>query len=200
MTPCARLGRTRQEVPREWLGARAVDQDAERARRQGERAAAAGRPVWVEGSLAVWQGTLQDSWVAARLGEWLELCADEASAHRVTTADLVAVLSGLGRGRLDLAVLSPRRALEPCQLEGAVRALEDARSEGLVGASGLASVGGSAAVLANWRFADAFDAVAFVDPLPSEATALARERRASLVALGSDEPGADFVVRFEDGA
>ncbi|MGE0002754.1 MAG: hypothetical protein AB7F50_01765 [Fimbriimonadaceae bacterium] len=182
MSRLVRLGRTAQELPREWLGLRPGDKVVE------------GRPFWVEGSPARWQGALRDSWIAARLGEWLELCGDEESAHRTLTADLVALLSGFGKGKIDLAVLSPRRALEPFQLEGAVRALEDARTEGLVGATGLASAGGSLSVLANWRFADAFDAVAFQGGIPEEARAVASERRSSLVVIEDGE--ADFLVRF----
>lgn len=189
MISLVRLGRTGLDVPRDWEGHRGPTD-----------AWTPGRPLWVEGSPVPWQGQLRESWIAARLGLWLELSGDEASAHRTVTADLVALLSGFGKGKIDLAVLSPGRAVETFQLDGAVRALEDARSEGLLGATGLASRGGAMAVLANWRFTDAFDAVAFEGEVPREARVMAAERRTSIVALAPSAEPADFVVRFPGGS
>lgn len=122
-----------------------------------------------------------------RGGADVDKARDAGHAEALVGADLVQALSALGVTQLDFFALRMRRTLELDQLDGAVRALEGAREDGLVRSIAASFEGPAQAAMLNWQFRDAFDLVI----APAEWTSvksLARERRVAFVAeLG--EPG-----------
>lgn len=170
MSAAAPLGRTGLLVPRRWV----------RAHEAGPGAG----PVLLDGSLALWGPKLHGSWLAVVLETSATTAPDADSAHRLTEADLVAAFCCLGRPEVGMACLRAPSALEAWQLEGAVRALAEARDSGQAQALGLYGARSAAALLANWRYTDAFDAVlADCKVFDAEVVALAHGRRTTLVSL-----------------
>lgn len=94
-----------------------------------------------------------------RGGEDIEVATDERHASHLLQAQLIQVLSCLGRPQIDFFCFKVRKGLEEFQINGALSALEEARQDGLVKWIGLSSEGPALAALGTWQFHDAFDVV-----------------------------------------
>ncbi|GIV08798.1 MAG: hypothetical protein KatS3mg019_0889 [Fimbriimonadales bacterium] len=119
--------------------------------------------------------------------------SDARVAANLIQSHLVETLCAIGRERVDYYFLSLHESPSEAQLSGALEALEVARQEGQIGATGLAAWGDPFSMLALWRSHDAFEVVL----LPHEANTLqtllpeARARRAGIV-IPADAPDEAF--------
>lgn len=119
--------------------------------------------------------------------------SDARVAANLIQSHLIETLCAIGREHIDYYFLSLHESPTESQLSGALEALEIARQEGQIGATGLAAWGNPLAMLALWRSHDAFE----VALLPCEADALqtllpeARARRAGVI-IPADAPDEAF--------
>ncbi|MES1227454.1 MAG: hypothetical protein ABUL72_02220 [Armatimonadota bacterium] len=121
----------------------------------------------------------------------LERATSESHANDLLSAVLIQHLSSLGRGQLDFFFVQVRRALEEFQWAGLLAAVEEARHHGLIRFLGLEVCGPTVAVLAQWRFHDAFEVVMAPRNRENEhnfeaVQAAAKERRTGLVSTHPD--------------
>jgi hypothetical protein len=157
--------------------------------------AALRKPVWLEGNGTEWQGALAGAWIGAAVGRSVRIAADEEGACTAFEADFLCLMRSLGTDRVGLVCLHAPTALEPWQRAGAIRAAQGLLEDGLAEAFGLAMPRSAPALLANWRFDDAFDAV--VGPcaaFSAEVASLARERRTTLVATDGECASAEVKI------
>lgn len=119
--------------------------------------------------------------------------SDARVAANLIQSHLIETLCAIGREHIDYYFLSLHESPTEAQLSGALEALEIARQEGQVGATGVAAWGAPVAMLALWRSHDAFE----VAMLPREADALqtllpeARARRVGVI-IPTDTPHEAF--------
>ncbi len=89
-------------------------------------------------------------------------CSRAPDAHwakNFIEAKLVSVLSCIRQDHLDFFFLDYAGPWEEAQINGALEAMESARTEGLIRFAGLNASGNDLATLAMWQFHDAFDAI-----------------------------------------
>lgn len=155
--PASLLGRTNQSFPPVWLSlsATAGGNPAELA----EAASNSGTVIDVSSSPALWGGMLRskESTFLYRGGGDIEVATDERHASDLLQAQLIQVLSCLGRQQIDFFYFKVRKGLEEFQINGALAALDEAKQDGLVRWIGLSSEGPALATLGAWQFHDAFD-------------------------------------------
>lgn len=89
----------------------------------------------------------------------IERATSENHAFDLVQAELIQILSCIGRMNLDFFMLSVRNPLEKFQINGALSALGHAVEEGLISHVGLNVKGSATTSLALWQFHDAFDIV-----------------------------------------
>lgn len=155
--PASLLGRTNQGFPPVWLSLSAAP-----GGNPAELAAAAAKSstvIDVTSSPALWGGMLRgaDCTFLYRGGEDIEVATDERHASDLLQAQLIQVLSCLGRPQIDFFCFKVRRGLEEFQINGALSALDEAKQDGLVKWIGLSCEGPALAALGAWQFHDAFD-------------------------------------------
>jgi hypothetical protein len=186
------FGRTNRILPAVWFW---LEIPTDREAAEGMAAALGGSPADVSASPGYWGPLLRgcDSPVVIRGRSDFERAASDEDAFGAVQADIIAALSALGRTEIDFFALPIRRALEERQIEGALRALEDARTDGLIRHPSLLASGPALAVRSVWQFHDAFEAL-FCDAGPeAESLApLARSRRVGLCIRGGE--GGDAVM------
>jgi len=131
-----------------------------------------------------------DDWVALTGSRDYENATDSTHAIDLVQANLIQLLSAIGRESVDFFFLPVRRTVEEFQIAGALEALESARQDGHIRFLGLQCVGSPFAALGVWQFHDAFEVVRMrrsqsdheaYDTL----SPLARERRVGVV---TDQP------------
>ncbi len=88
-----------------------------------------------------------------------ENATDESHACSLVQANLIELLSSIGREMIDIYFLRVRRMAEEFQISGVLQALEWAKQEGHVGHIALSCDGPSFATLGVWQFHDAFEAL-----------------------------------------
>lgn len=110
-----------------------------------------------------------------------ERATDSTHAIDLVQANLIQLLSAVGRETMDFFFLPVRSNVEEFQISGALEALESARQDGHIRFVGLQCVGSPFATLGLWQFHDAFDVVRM--PVSAEETLapLARERRVGVI-------------------
>jgi len=119
----------------------------------------------------------------------ISMAGDARIASVFLQSHIVETLCAVGRDHIDYYFLSFDQPMGEAQLSGALEALEIARQEGQIRATGIAGYGDPTRVLALWRTHDAFE----VALIPNEPTALqslvpeARHRRTGVV-LHSEQP------------
>jgi hypothetical protein len=156
------FGRTNEALPDVWL--RLVAPSLPTDGWIGDLVSAAvatGAPLDVTAAPVLWGPALRREglFLVAFGTHEPEHATDSDHACDLVSAHLVQVLSALGRPSLDLYFLTVRRAWEEHQTDGALRALESARADGLVRHVGLSVAGSPLAALGLWQFRDAFEAV-----------------------------------------
>lgn len=111
-------------------------------------------------------------------------CSRAPDAHwakNFIEAKLVSVLSCLRQDHLDFFFLDYSGPWEEAQINGALEAIESARTEGLIRFSGLNASGNDLATLAMWQFHDAFDAILMSPESFTTLGPIAHERRAGVL-------------------
>lgn len=184
------FGRTNLALPDVWLRLVAPPEPAD-GWIEGLVAAAvdSGAPLDVSAAPVLWGPPLRGSspFLVAFGTNEPEAATDSDHACDLVSAHLIQVLSSLGRSGLDLYFLTVRRAWEEHQVDGALRALEAARADGLVRHVGLAASGPPLAALSVWQFRDAFE-VLFVPDAEADAALrpLAEARRVGVLSGAPD--------------
>lgn len=181
------FGRTNRAFPRRWH-ALAIPGSESEAELMAEAAGSA--PVDISASPAYWGRWLREREcpLIVRGRTDFEQARDEGQAFDLVQAHLVTVLSCAGRSCIDFFALPIRRAVEEHQVEGALRAMEEARNDGLIRHPALLADGPALAVRSVWQFHDAFEALFCpAGPELEQLAPLAASRRVGVCALG--EPG-----------
>lgn len=153
------LGRTNRAFPPVWLSL-SDPSDPGDAEPLVQAAIESGLPIDVTASPARWGGLLrnhEEPFVTCIGNADYASAVDATHATDLVQANLIEILSCLGRPRLDIYWLRVLRAVEEFQIAGALEALESARQEGHVGYLGLFAQGPGLAVQAVWQFHDAFE-------------------------------------------
>jgi len=185
------FGRTNRALPRRWHALAIPNEEAEAERMA---AAAGSSPVDISASPAYWGRVVRglDCPLIVRGRTDFEQATDEGQAFDLVQAHLVTVLSCAGRACIDFFALPIRRAIEEHQVEGALRAMEEARGDGLILHPTLLVQGPALAVRSVWQFHDAFEAVLCpVGEDLDQLAPLAADRRVGLCAIG---PGASHAA------
>lgn len=187
------FGRTNRTFARVWLSLQANEGPAEGwAPQLADAAADSGAVLDISNQPGYWGELLRGRDVPLLAFGGTE-CENAVSADHATdllSAHIFQTLSSLGRIGLDFYFLRVRRGWEEFQVDGAFRALETAREDGLIRHFGLWAEGHPLAVLGWWQFRDAFEAVMIPHHPRAEDYAetlapLARERRVGLVGCQS---------------
>lgn len=181
------FGRTNVRLPAVWLSPRLPEKSEELAM-FGERLAQTPTVIDVSGQLALWGSFLRqtNNPVMAIGSEDALRSTSERHASDLTEANLLQILSSIGRETLDFYFLPVRRAWEEYQLSGVFSALESARSDGHLRFIGLAAESSPLAALGVWQFHDAFEAVLCDEAGYSQLSPLARERRVGVLGRNLD--------------
>lgn len=159
-----------------------------------EHAVATGLPIDVTGQAILCGPLLRESTspvVYCLSDEYIRVTGGPMS-HNVVQAELVQLLSSLGRTSVDIVLIPIRRRPEDAQMFAALDALQEAREDGLIGHLGFKAVGGPFAVMSTWTLFDAFELAV----LPAEngellelAMPMAQERRVGVVFAGQGPAG-----------
>jgi aryl-alcohol dehydrogenase-like predicted oxidoreductase len=188
------LGRTNREFPHVWLSFGQCA--AGEAPAIAEAALASGLPMDVTGQLGLWGGLLRGAGVVIsyRSTTDIERSTSRAHAFDLIQAELIQVLSSIGRDHVDFYFFSLRRRLEDFQLEGAIEALDSNREDGVIKYLGFNPKSSPVAALSTWQFNDAFDVVmlpvnAEEDDLYCALAPLAKTRRVGIVGCRPDANG-----------
>ncbi|MDR3689072.1 MAG: hypothetical protein P4L46_06810 [Fimbriimonas sp.] len=181
------LGRTNRVFPPVWLSL-AIGPGGEDLNALVAAAIEADAPIDVSSHPALWGGKLRGSSpVLMCAGNFdFENATSESHASDLVQANLIEVLSSIGRERIDFFFLRCRRMTEEYQISGALQTLDWAKEEGLVGHIGISSDGPSMATLGFWQFHDAFEVLLvprnhYDDESYRTLSPLARERRVGIV-------------------
>jgi len=158
-----------------------------------EAAIALGVPIDITSQPALWgqylRGTVSP--LVAFGGQEIERATSEGHASDLVQANLIELLSSVGRICLDFYFLRVRRALEEFQISGALSALEAARHEGHIRFLGLGAIGHSVGVRSIWQFHDGFEVLAISregsNGDPGGLVSLALERRVGVLTI-TDNP------------
>lgn len=181
------LGRTNLEFPPVWLtlGLGADPKGLARL------AVLSRVPLDISSNPALWGGHirgLEFQALAVNPGD-VERATSEKHAYDLVQAHLIETLCNLGRETLDFYLLRIRRALSEFQINGALAALEDARTEGHVRFVGLKSEGSPYAALSTIQFHDAFEVLMFEgERARATLMPLAQSKRIGTIEVGRGSP------------
>jgi len=147
-----------------------------------------GAPIDVTSHPALWGGKMRgtDATLVAVGNDDYERATDEGHACSLTQANLIQLLSAIGRETIDIFYFRVRRMAEEFQISGALQALELAKQEGHIRFIGLCCDGPPFGTLGAWQFHDAFESLLVPrNHYDKEAydtlSPLARERRVGIV-------------------
>jgi hypothetical protein len=181
------LGRTNRVFPSVWLsfslgsGGEDLDSLVKSVLDQNV-------PIDITSHPALWGGKMRGTRATLMTigNSDFERASDESHACDLVQANLIEVLSSIGREQIDFYFLRVRRMVEEYQISGALQALEMAKQEGHVGYIGICCDGPSMATLGSWQFHDAFETLLVprnhYDPESYDTLApLARERRVGII-------------------
>ena len=179
------LGRTNRAFPRAWHSL-ALPSDAPEEQATGALANAivrAGSVIDITSAPALWGGLMRgtEALLMIRGGSEIENAPSEKIACDLIQAHLVQILSAIGREWIDFYFLQIRDDLPDHQIDGALRALENAKQEGHVRHLGIECLGVADRVLRLWGRRDAFE-VALLHAEDSDLIGHANVRRVGIVA------------------
>ncbi|MFQ3611860.1 MAG: hypothetical protein SNJ72_10250 [Fimbriimonadales bacterium] len=119
----------------------------------------------------------------------ISMAGDARIASVFLQSHIIEMLCAIGREHIDYYFLSLDQPIGEAQLSGALEALEIARQEGQIRATGIACYGDPLRTLALWRTHDAFEVALIPDepPLLQALLPEARHRRVGVV-LRSEQP------------
>ncbi len=180
-------GRTNRVFPPIWLSLAHSGQHAD-LDALAAAALASNAPIDVTSQPALWGGKLRGSTatlVAIGNADY-ETGTDEDHARTKVQANLLELLSAVGRESLDIYYLRVRHKTTEYRISGALQALETAKQDGIIGHIGLCCDGPALGVLGVWQFHDAFETLLVPrNHLCSESydtlSPLAKERRVGIV-------------------
>lgn len=129
------------------------------------------------------------------LGFAYETAANASHAADLVSADLLQVMALAGTATGLLVTLPVRTPLWGGQVEGALRALEGARDDGIVRHLGVRVAGPWAMVEPTWRRHDGFEFAVCPPETAEEVLSFASGRRVGVVVSGT-RPGAYRLVRI----
>lgn len=143
----------------------------------------------ISGNLGVLGYQLQQTScrISVQAGRTVEGSDSEEGAYHAMSAEILQVISALGRQKVDFFYWRYHRALEEFQINGAIRALADGKEEGLIDFVGLRLEGHPLVAMSLIRFHDAFETLMLPQAI-GDAEALvedARARRIGIVWYGS---------------
>lgn len=179
------LGRTNRAFPRAWHSL-VLPSDAPEEQAAGALANAivrAGSVIDITSAPALWGGLMRgtEALLMIRGGSEIENAPSEKIACDLIQAHLVQILSAIGREWIDFYFLQIRDDLPDHQIDGALRALENAKQEGHVRHLGIECLGVADRVLRLWGRRDAFE-VALLHAEDSDLIGHANVRRVGIVA------------------
>ncbi len=116
-----------------------------------------------------------------------ETAGSSSQTVDTVSAALLQAMTLIGAPRVGLAVLPVRQPLWGGQIEGALRALESARQDGVVRFVGLRVAGPWPMVEPVWRRHDAFEFALAGEAALDDVAAFARSRRVGVVGIGSGD-------------
>jgi len=131
------------------------------------------------------------------VGHAYEGAANAGHAADLVAADLMQAMSLAGASSGLLVTMPVRQAMWGGQMDGALRALEGARQDGIVRHLGLRIAGPWGLVEPAWRSHDAFEFVVCPATLAEQASGLASERRVGLVSAGASPFGQATLVEVQ---
>lgn len=147
-----------------------------------------GAPIDISSHTALWGGKMRGTTATllAVGNDDYERATDEGHACSLVQANLIEILSSIGRETIDIYYFRVRRMAEEFQISGALQALELAKQEGHIGHIGICCDGPSFGTLGAWQFHDAFETLLVPrNHYDSESydtlSPLARERRVGIV-------------------
>jgi len=126
-----------------------------------EAAASAKVPLDITSQPGLWGGRLreEDAFFTFVGSSDFAGAPTRTEAANCLEADVIQVLSSIGREVLDVYFLRVRGPVQEFRVEGALEALEAARQEGHIRFVGLCCDGDPAAAMSLWQFHDAFELV-----------------------------------------
>lgn len=149
-------------------------------------------PIDVSSQPGLWGQYLREaeSPLVAFGGQEIERATSQEHASDLVQANLIELLTSVGRLQLDFYFVKVARTLQEVQIVGALAALEAARHDGHVRFLGLAVTGSPTEARAVWQFHDAFEAIAMPWDAssndPGGLVALAKSRRVGVLTIGGD--------------
>lgn len=152
------LGRTNRVFPSIWLSL-SQPTHPDGLNSLVAAAIATGAPIDVTSQPALWGGKLRgsNSTLLAIGSADYEYATSEDHAFGLTQANLVELLSCIGRETIDIFYFRVRTGAQEYQISGALRALELAKQDGHVRYIGLCCDGPPLITLGLWQFHDAFE-------------------------------------------
>ena len=177
------LGRTNRTFPKVWLRLAARPNTSPSELVCG--ALAEGSVTDISLNPALWGGQMRgtDSLLMAVGSADIRRATSRAHSADLIQANLIEILSAIGREWIDFYFLPATEPLSDDQVEGALEALEGAIQEGHIKHLGLACLGTTEAARSIWRNHDAFEVVLLGQSL-SEADSNALSNYASARRVG----------------
>ena len=151
------FGRTNERVPRLWFGLMPGGDPEELVSAVCEEPCV----VEVSGHTGMYGHLLwgKDVQIATIGGADIVRATDATHAGTLVGMHLVETLSALGRPGIDYYFLKVQAGVTEEQINGALNALDEAKSEGVIRFIGLYVEGAAQSVMGLWQFHDAFEAV-----------------------------------------
>ncbi|MBV6456948.1 MAG: hypothetical protein HONBIEJF_00053 [Fimbriimonadaceae bacterium] len=190
------FGRTNQVFPQDWI-ALAAPSDPAQIEPLVAAAVAFDSPIDITSQPGLWGrylGTSSPPLMAIGGGD-IARATSPNQASDFIQANLIELLSSIGRHCIEFFFLRVIRNLEDFQIVGALEALESARHDGHIRYFGLDAARNPNGARATWQLHDAFEVVSLEwDPSshdPSGLVGMATDRRVGILTTGG-EPGVGY--------
>jgi hypothetical protein len=194
------LGRTNRAFPKVWL--RLVSRSDVSPGELVNRALAEETVTDISLNPALWGGQMRgtDSLLMAVGSADIRRATSRAHSGDLIQANLIEILSAIGREWIDFYFLPATEPLSDFQVEGALEALEGAIQEGHIKHLGLACQGTTEAAWSIWRNHDAFEVALLGQNLSeSDSNALSNygnARRVGILWQGNSSPDRTSLIEY----